>query len=437
MFSCCLCSYSVFSLQRLDAVCFIAAVLANNLDAVIEASKLELFMQLDCKLVDLYVGWGLSGKHTLHLQHDWSAEGLAFGATEGKSNLILFVVISNNVGCHAERNCYSSGALSFDFLLNRNTKDVNWELIAWLIIGKGQSAASFPWPVSVIEHVDFDNLSHARSDLKALLRFALADGTGLFPAMLSVEVLPLVIAPLHLLLPFLGVLLGPFTPLTHLGLELLHHLVHWRATGSMASTTTATTATTTASAASAAIKASQKLVDELHRVIRGLLAFFLIIGWCNLVKHGNHDVWSSAVLTDLEESMFVAETLFTGSTVIEVLANGALVAKALNGVDATAIASDIGVHDSGLLLSLLDRWQVIGLKKLLEDVLRLLLQLVVYEVLKGLPWDALDLVLLAFFVADLLVFLFHLFICGDRGSRAESRGVEARRLDTEDELIGR
>jgi len=135
--------------------------------------------------------------------------------------------------------------------------------------------------------------------------------------------------------------------------------------------------------------------------------------------------------------MFVAETLFTGSTVIEVLANGALVAKALNGVDATAIASDIGVHDSGLLLSLLDRWQVIGLKKLLEDVLRLLLQLVVYEVLKGLPWDALDLVLLAFFVADLLVFLFHLFICGDRGSRAESRGVEARRLDTEDELIGR
>lgn len=231
--------------------------------------------------------------------------------------------------------------------------------------------------------------------------------------MLSIEILPLAVAPLHLLLPFFRVLLGPFAPLTHLGLELLHHLVHWRATSTVASTTAATTATTTASATSAATKASQKLVDELHWVIRGLFALFLIIGRRLLVKHGNHNIGCSTVLTDLEESMFVTEALFTRGTVIEVLANGALVAKALNGAGATAIASDIGVHDSGLIFSLLDRWQIIRLKELLEDVLRLLLQLIVYEVLKGLSWDALNLVLLALLVADLLALFFHLLVYGD------------------------
>ena len=53
----CLGRYSFLSLQRLDAICFIAGVLANGLDAVIEGSKLELLVQLDSKLVDFNFGW--------------------------------------------------------------------------------------------------------------------------------------------------------------------------------------------------------------------------------------------------------------------------------------------------------------------------------------------------------------------------------------------
>ena len=40
----CLGRYSVISLQGLDAFCLIAVVLLNHVDAVIEASKLELLV---------------------------------------------------------------------------------------------------------------------------------------------------------------------------------------------------------------------------------------------------------------------------------------------------------------------------------------------------------------------------------------------------------
>ena len=101
--SCHLGSYSVFSLQCLDAICFITAVLANDFDAVIKVSKLELLVQLDSELVDFYVSWGGLGEDTLHLQRDWSAVSLAFGAAERKNHLVLFVVISHHVVSHRKR----------------------------------------------------------------------------------------------------------------------------------------------------------------------------------------------------------------------------------------------------------------------------------------------------------------------------------------------
>lgn len=94
-------SYSFFfSLQGLDAICFVAAVLANNFDAVIKVSKLELLVQLDCELVDFDIRWGSLGKHAFHLQRDRSAESHALGTTETKHNFVLFVVISHHVGSH-------------------------------------------------------------------------------------------------------------------------------------------------------------------------------------------------------------------------------------------------------------------------------------------------------------------------------------------------
>ena len=96
-------SYSVFSLQRLDGICFVTAVLTNGFDAVIEASKLELLVQLDCKLVDINVSWGWLSKHAFHLQDDWGAECLAFWAAEGESDFVLFLVISYHVHSHRER----------------------------------------------------------------------------------------------------------------------------------------------------------------------------------------------------------------------------------------------------------------------------------------------------------------------------------------------
>lgn len=94
--------YSVFSLQCLDGICFVTAVLANGFDAVIEASKLELLVQLDCKLVDVNVSWGRLSEHAFHLEDDWGAKRLAFGTTEGESDFILFLVIGYHVHSHRE-----------------------------------------------------------------------------------------------------------------------------------------------------------------------------------------------------------------------------------------------------------------------------------------------------------------------------------------------
>jgi hypothetical protein len=119
----------------------------------------------------------------------------------------------------------------------------------------------------------------------------------------------------------------------------------------------------------------------------------------------------------------VAKALFASSTVVEVLADGALVANALDRIHATTIASDIGMSDFGLFDSHVRSRQVFGLQELLEDILRLLLELIVDKVFEGLPGDALlFLGLLLARGSGLLAFILHLLVDGD-GDGDESGGT--------------
>ena len=186
---------SVFSLQGLDAVCFIAGVLANDLDAVIEASKLELLVQLDGKLVDFDVGGGRLGEDALDLDGDGGADGLALGAAEGEHDFVLLVVVGDHVLGHGNRHLDGGGGLSSNLLLDGQAEDLDGHLVAWLLVGEGQRAATLPWPVRVVEDVQLDDLGHAGGNLEGLLGLARANGTSLFPAMLSSEVLPVLFRP--------------------------------------------------------------------------------------------------------------------------------------------------------------------------------------------------------------------------------------------------
>ena len=461
----CLGRYSIFSLQRLDAICFITVVLANDLDAVIEASKLELLVQLDSKLVDFNVSWSGLGEHAFHLERDGSAEGLASGATEGEHDLVLLVVVSNHMLSHGKRDRDCGGGLALDFLFDRDAEDVNGHLVTWLLISKSESAASLPRPVGIVENFELDDLGHARSNLENLLRLAGADGAGLFPAIL----VPFVSAVLHLLLEFLWVVLGPFAPLTHLVsaplhlvlelfwvvfgpfaplshlfLELLHHVLEawttWATWTAMATASTAATTTSSAtSSTSAAAEASHHLLDELHRVLGRVLG--LLVGSCRgiFIKHSDHDIGSSTILSDLEESVLMAKSFFAASTVVEVLADRALVAKTLDWGNTTAVASHVGVDNLSLISGLLNRREVLRLKELLKDFLGLLIQLIVYEVLKCLSWDALDLILFGAFLrtswGGLATIIFHLLIVSRDCCSSANLGLsDAGGLDGEDEL---
>ena len=56
-----------------------------------------------------------------------------------------------------------------------------------MFVGEGESAASLPWPVSVIENLELYSLSLSRNDLNDLLRLAHADGASVFPALLALR----------------------------------------------------------------------------------------------------------------------------------------------------------------------------------------------------------------------------------------------------------
>ena len=101
---------------------------------------------------------------------------------------------------------------------------------------------------------------------------------------------------------------------------------------------------------------------------------------------------------------------------------------------------DVSVDDFGLLDGLLDSGQILRLKELLEDILRLLLQLVVDQVLEGLSGDTLHLLLLALLVTGssrLLALVLHFLVDRDGSGRAGFRLVDGFWLDAEDELAGR
>jgi len=99
-----LCNYSlIISLQCLDGFFLIAIVFTNGFDTFIEASKLELLMELDCKFVDVNLVDGAVRQDTLDLEADWLSKGLAVRATEGNADLVDLVVISNNVVSHGQR----------------------------------------------------------------------------------------------------------------------------------------------------------------------------------------------------------------------------------------------------------------------------------------------------------------------------------------------
>ena len=181
-------NYSILSLQFLDRLFFISIVFANNLDAVIKASKLKLLMQLNSKLVDIKIGNNrLFVKYALDFESDGSTEGHASGSTEGKVHLILCVVIGSHMISDSEGNSEFGLSLTSNFI-NRQAEDIDRKFVGRLVIGESESAASFPGPVSVIEDLQFDILSKSRNDLNDLLRLTHADGASFSPALLALEV---------------------------------------------------------------------------------------------------------------------------------------------------------------------------------------------------------------------------------------------------------
>ena len=418
------------SLQGLDRVCLIAVAFANGFDAVIKTSKLELLVQLDCELVDLNVGDNRSLEDAFELQGDDLTEGLATGAAEGEANLVDLLVIGDHVREHGERHLEGGGRLALDLLLDRKVEDLNRDLHVSLLVGESERALVLPWPVSVIEDLKLDDSGHARLDGNDLLRLLLADGASLLPWLLALEVPLLLRALLHRLLDVFEVEVA--AAVAHLGHELLDHVLDHVFT--TATSTTAATASTSASTASMlAAKGVHHLVDE----VLGVFLFLLCSLGVLLVEHGDHDVGGTSVLANLEEGVLVAETLLTLSTVVEVLADTALVAETLDRADTTAITSDILMDDFGLFRSLLSSGQLFTLEKLLEDLLGLLGELIVDEILKSFAGKTL--VLLLFLVLLLVAcsrLILHLLV-GVGGSRegADFGRLQALRLDAEGKFV--
>jgi len=86
------------------------------------------------------------------------------------------------------------------------------------------------------------------------------------------------------------------------------------------------------------------LPDIFHLLPIGLLARLFFIKNCD-----NHR-WSTISLSDLEEGVVVAKGSLALRTVVEVLADSALVTDASNGCDVATIALHIFVHNDALLL---------------------------------------------------------------------------------------
>ena len=345
-------NYSVLSLQFLDRLLLISVVLANNFEAVIKASKLELLMQLDSKLVDVKISDnGCFVKHTLDLQRDIGTEGHASGATEGQVHTVLSVLIGGHMLGDSEGHREGGLGLASNFLLNGQAENINRKFKAGLVIGEGQGAVRLPGPVGVIEDLKLDSFSSSRDDLNDLLGLALADGTSLLPALFALEV-PLgvhALAPLrstltNLLLPLL---IGPVLALTVLEFvqEFVDHVLERVAVFAHAF---ASAGTFTASLT----EGFEHLADESHRVLIPVeltLSFLLILGL--FVVDDNHNVRGLTRSSNLEHSVVMTLALFTGSAEVEVLLDGGLVANATDGLPLGAAIAGHALMDGLSLLS--------------------------------------------------------------------------------------
>ena len=383
-------NYSVLSLQFPDRLCFISIVLANSFDAEVKASKLKLLMQLNSDLVDVKIGNNrLFVKYALDFESDRSAEGHACGSTEGKVHFILCVVIRSNVISHRDGNREGGLSLTSKFL-DRNTENIDRKLIARLVISKGESASSFPGPVSVIENLNLDILSLSRNNLNDLLRLVHADGASFLPVLLALEVplgvhffVPLRSALTNLLFPFC---ISPVLALTILELveEFVDNILEWVA--SFAAANVAALVST-----GYFTKGLHHLANESHRVLVSVnaLSFFPILGLIIFISDDNHSIRGTTWSPNLKHCVIITLALFTRSTHIEVLLDGGLVTNATDRfVVRAAIARDTLMDNLSLLSSHINVSEIIRLNKLLKDLFGLLLELLVDEVLNSLSRNA-------------------------------------------------
>jgi hypothetical protein len=68
-----------------------------------------------------------------------------------------------------------------------------------------------------------------------------------------------------------------------------------------------------------------------------------------LVENGDHDIWSTSYLTDLQEWVLVTQTLFAGCAVVEIFTHAAFVANAFDGSFSTSVTLNVLVLDGRLL----------------------------------------------------------------------------------------
>ena len=160
-----------------------------------------------------------------------------------------------------------------------------------------------------------------------MLGFALADGTGLLPALLAIKVPVLVAMVLTpLLLELLATLLCLLLPLfwgpvlaftlTKLLHEFVDHVLErtTAATAATASATSSSEATTTSTTTTAA-EGLHHLADELHGVLALAALLFLLLGLVFfLVGNDDHNVGGAAGLSDFDHGVLMALTFLTGGT---------------------------------------------------------------------------------------------------------------------------
>ena len=396
---------SLFSLQCLDRLGLVAIACANGTNTVVEASKFELLVQLNRKLID--GDRGVSDL-ALDLDGDQLSEGLSTWTAEGHHDGVNLLRVSNDVRDQGQGHLKRGRGLTLDFLLNRHVEDLNRHLETGLLISKSESAAEFPGPVGVVKNINLDDFGGAWSHLDNVLRLAGADGAGLFPVLLALEV-PVLVASTaaFVVLPFLLELFELLLDLFVIEVadEFVDHVLE--------ATASSATAASTTSAASVMATTTSELADHLLNEGGGVtasLGFFLrgLFLW----QHSDHDIWCATGLTDLEEGVLVVETLLALGAVVEVLADGALVAQANNWSDVAAIAANIGVDSLWIEDILIRSGQLIRLEKRVEDALRLSLELLYDQVLESLARNALGLILLSAFgfASCRLGFIFHLFV---------------------------